>query len=112
MDLETESHLPSSDAVLRRVAADGESAPGIGVLRRRLAVSVVPNAEVLVIKYAAETPAQARAMAQRIARATLDERVERANVADARPLEISPAKLASSRPVWQGEAALSLARQR
>ena len=53
VDLETESHLPSSDAVLRRVAADGESAPSEQVIRRRLSVHVVPNAQVIVIDYAA-----------------------------------------------------------
>jgi len=95
VDLETESHLPSSDAVLRRVAADGESAPSEQVIRRRLSVHVVPNAQVIVIDYAAETPAQARAMALRIADATLKERSAIAAASAASREEITTAKLVS-----------------
>jgi uncharacterized protein involved in exopolysaccharide biosynthesis len=95
VDLETESHLPSSDAVLRRVAADGESAPSEQVIRRRLSVHVVPNAQVIVIDYAAETPAQSRAMALRIADATLKERSAIAAAAAASREEITTAKLAA-----------------
>lgn len=93
VDLETESHLPSSDAVLRRVAADGESAPSEQVIRRRLSVHVVPNAQVIVINYAAESPAQARAMALRIADATLKERSAIAAEAAASRVEVTTAKL-------------------
>lgn len=93
VDLETESHLPSSDAVLRRVAADGENAPSPQVMRRRLRVHVVTNAQVIVLNYAAESPAQARAMVLRIAKATVAERTALAQAAAASRQEVAMKKL-------------------
>jgi uncharacterized protein involved in exopolysaccharide biosynthesis len=93
MDLETESQLPSSDAVLRRVAADGGLTPSEEVLRHGLSVHVVPNAQVIVIDYAAGSPVEARAMALRIADATLKERSAIAAAAAAARKEIATAKL-------------------
>ena len=83
VDLETESQLPGSDLVIRRMAADGLATPSAEVVRRRLGVSVVPNTHVLVIRYRAETPPQALVMAKRLAKATLAERTARAQAAAA-----------------------------
>lgn len=91
-DMETESHLPQSDAVLRRVAADGEPAPSADIMRRRLTAAIVPNASIILIRYKAETAAQARAMVARIAEATLVERVERAKAATAARVEVLEAQ--------------------
>ena len=88
-------HLPGSDAVLRRVAADGLglATPGNDVLRRRLTVSVLPNTEVIVLHYRGSDPQVAAEMAKRIARATLAERVARAAAANAQRAEIVKARI-------------------
>jgi hypothetical protein len=91
-DMETESHLPQSDAVLRRVEADGEPAPSVDVMRRRLSAAIVPNASIILIRYRAETPEQARDMVARIAQASLAERVARAQVATAARVEVIAAQ--------------------
>ncbi len=96
-DMETESHLPQSDAVLRRVAADGQPAPTAEVMRRRLSAAIVPNASIILIRYRAETAAQARDMVARIARATLAERVARAQAATAARVEVIEAQEAQRR---------------
>ncbi len=92
-DTETESHLPQSDAVLRRVAADGKPVPSADVMRRRLTAAVVPNTSIILIRYRAETAAQAREMVARIARATLAERVARAKAVSASQVEVLQAQM-------------------
>ena len=76
IDLETEAQLIVSDAVLRRVAQSG--GPTVDVLRRRLNVRVVDNAEVLVLRYRGRNLAEAGATVERVAEATLAERGDRA----------------------------------
>lgn len=94
VDLETESQLPGSDLVIRRMAADGLSTPSADVVRRRLGVTVLPNTHVLVIHYRAETPPQALLMAKRIAKATLAERTARAQAAAAQRQSVLTDQLA------------------
>jgi uncharacterized protein involved in exopolysaccharide biosynthesis len=87
-DLETESHVVSSDPVLRRVAGSGEGMPTVQAMRSRLTIEVVANSEVLIIRYRGDSPAQSRDMVQRIAQSTLEERVARAEAANAQRLEV------------------------
>ncbi len=88
IDLETESHLPQSDAVLRRVAAGEGTVPNSDLIRRRLTVRIVPNSSVIILRYRAGSAEQAQEIVTRVAEATLDERQARAAVAGAARLEI------------------------
>jgi hypothetical protein len=88
IDLETESHLPQSDAVLRRVAAGEGTVPNAELIRRRLTVRIVPNSSVIILRYRAGTAEQAKQIATLVAEATLEERQARAAVAGAARLEI------------------------
>ncbi len=95
VDLETESHLPQSDGVLTRVVAAEEGAGTPEALRRSLSATIVPNSSVIVVRYRAEDPAQARAVVERVASATLEERLARREVVGDEQLTILSAQQAA-----------------
>jgi len=78
VDLKTESQLVFSDTVLGRVDGADGAAVDPALLRRRLSVRVVDNAEVVIISYRGDTSLAATGMAQRVAEGLLEVRGERA----------------------------------
>lgn len=78
----TEAQLPTSDAVLERVASTSGSASVAG-LRSRISTSVPPETEVVVITVRGSSENQARTVADKVAAATLAERAKLATATSA-----------------------------
>jgi hypothetical protein len=81
VDLETDAQFVTSDEVLGTVRPVNGRDIEIPVLRRRINVKAVANAEVIVLSYRGSTSEEAAAMAQRVADAYLEVRAKRAAAA-------------------------------
>lgn len=97
VDLKTDSQLALSDTVLERVAAArGERGPAPESMRSRLDVRLVDGAEVIVISFRGEGPAQAMDVAQRVAETMLELRAEKAAATSAERVAALEAALAAA----------------
>jgi hypothetical protein len=81
VDLKTDGQVALSDAVLAPVAAALHNGLTVEILRRRIGVRLVPNAEVVIISYQGAGSTQAIDIARRVAEQLLTVRTERAKAA-------------------------------
>jgi hypothetical protein len=80
VDLKTDAQVALSDAVLQPVVAALHNGLTVGAIRSQLSVSLINNAEVIVINYQGRTSAQAIDVARRVAEQLL---IVRTNLAKA-----------------------------
>lgn len=101
--LQTEAQQARSDAVLETVAGTVEATTDIGVLRRRVSVSVATGSEVIRLSYKGASPVVTEAVAEELAKATLEERRQRA--LDTRVTQVENVKAALNQVQNELEAA-------